>query len=174
VRALARSTDWIKPESTIGDNSHALDHICRVMKRIKLLAILIVALFPAIALAAGPVETSIYSVQGVEIDVNDVDAAHAKRKALTDVQVKAFHLLVERLGTVAMSEELGNIEPKEIMPYLSDQPGALSGQTDCSLLARKTRTPVWKIRNQGGCETRSGSASCSNLDARWRCSVVGR
>ncbi len=35
-----------------------------------------------VATAAGPVETSIFAVQGVDVDVTDKDAATAKDKAL--------------------------------------------------------------------------------------------
>jgi hypothetical protein len=73
---------------------------------------------PTAALAAGPVETSVFAVQGVDVDVTDTDASAAKNKALVDVQVKAFHTLVGKLGTPAMVEELAKLEPKDIMPYL--------------------------------------------------------
>ncbi len=51
-----------------------------------------------VAFGAGPVETSIFAVQGVEVDVTDTDADTAKNKALIEAQVKAFGLLAERLG----------------------------------------------------------------------------
>lgn len=71
------------------------------------------------ALASGPVETSIYAVQGVEVDVTSTDAASAKNQALMDVQVKAFHALVERLGSPEMAAELREkLKPEDIAPYL--------------------------------------------------------
>ena len=75
------------------------------------------ALSPAIA--GGPVETSIFAVQGVDVDVTSTDAATAKNQALMDVQVKAFYQLVERLGTPELVAELQpKLTPEDIAPYL--------------------------------------------------------
>lgn len=68
--------------------------------------------------AAGPVETSIYAVQGVAADVTGKDATAAKNQALMDVQVKAFFILVERLGSPEIARELSAMRLKEIAPYL--------------------------------------------------------
>ena len=38
------------------------------------------------ATASGPIETSIFAVQGVDVDVTSTDAASAKNQALMDVQ----------------------------------------------------------------------------------------
>ena len=71
------------------------------------------------ARAAGPVETSIFAVQGVEVDVTSTDAASAKNQALMDVQVKAFFLLVERLGSMELAEQLKEkLKPEDIAPFL--------------------------------------------------------
>ena len=71
------------------------------------------------AVASGPIETSIFAVQGVDVDVTSTDAAAAKNQALMDVQVKAFFQLVERLGTPELSTELqGKFTPEDIAPYL--------------------------------------------------------
>ncbi len=76
-------------------------------------------LFCAHALAAGPVETNIYAVQGVDIDVTSTDATTAKNQALMDVQVKAFYQLVERLGSAELSASLqAKLKPDDIVPYL--------------------------------------------------------
>ena len=70
-------------------------------------------------MAAGPVETSIFAVQGVDVDVTSTDAAAAKNQALMDVQVKAFYQLVERLGTPELAAELQQkLKPEDIAPYL--------------------------------------------------------
>lgn len=70
-------------------------------------------------MASGPVETSIFAVQGVDVDVTSTDATTAKNQALMDVQVKAFYQLVERLGTPELSAELQQkLTPADIAPYL--------------------------------------------------------
>lgn len=68
--------------------------------------------------AAGPVETSIFAMQGVEVDVTAKDASAAKDQALMDVQVKAFFQLVEKLGSPEIAEGLKEMKPDEIAPYL--------------------------------------------------------
>ncbi len=67
---------------------------------------------------AGPIETNIFAVGGVDIDVTSTDAAAAKNQALMDVQVKAFHQLVTRLGSPEIDKELQKWKPEEIAPYL--------------------------------------------------------
>ncbi len=70
------------------------------------------------ARAAGPVETSVFAVQGVAVDVTDKDAAAAKDKALVDVQMKAIVMLAQKLGNEAMAAEVAKLEPKQVMPLL--------------------------------------------------------
>ncbi|HUR43468.1 MAG TPA: DUF2066 domain-containing protein [Aestuariivirga sp.] len=70
------------------------------------------------ALAAGPVETNIFAVQGVPVDVTSTDATTAKNQALMDVQVKAFITLIERLGSPEIAQELAKLKPEEIAVYL--------------------------------------------------------
>lgn len=73
----------------------------------------------ACAQAAGPVETSIFAVQGVDADVTSTDAAAAKNQALLDVQVKAFFILAERLGSAELAADLAKkMKPDEITPFL--------------------------------------------------------
>jgi Uncharacterized protein conserved in bacteria (DUF2066) len=85
----------------------------------KALFAMILAIFAiSKAWAAGPVETSVFAVQGVEVDVTDVDAATAKNKAIVDVQLKAFHQLIDQYGNADMVEKTVATEPKEIMEYL--------------------------------------------------------
>jgi hypothetical protein len=69
--------------------------------------------------AGGPIETSIFAVQGVGVDVTSTDATAAKNQALMDVQVKAFFELVERLGSAKLSSDLkAKLKPEDIAPYL--------------------------------------------------------
>ena len=79
------------------------------------------ALFTAffkLGFAAGPVETSPYAVQGVEIDETETNAAAAKDKALIDVQLKAFVLLAEKLGNSDFAAEMAKLDQKQIIPML--------------------------------------------------------
>lgn len=69
--------------------------------------------------AGGPIETNIFAVQGVDVDVTSTDAATAKNEALMDVQVKAFLALVERLGTPQLALQMREtMKPEDIAPYL--------------------------------------------------------
>jgi hypothetical protein len=75
------------------------------------------ALLPASA--GGPIETSPFAVQGVEVDVTSTDASSAKNQALMDVQVKAFLELVERLGSPELAAQLKEkLKPEDIAPFL--------------------------------------------------------
>jgi hypothetical protein len=81
----------------------------------------VLALFACLgpSAASGPIETNIFAVQGVDVDVTSTDAATAKNQALMDVQVKAFFQLVERLGTPELAAELQQkLKPEDIAPYL--------------------------------------------------------
>jgi hypothetical protein len=115
----------------------------------KFIAILCVWLFlGGAANAAGPVETSVFAVQGVDVDVTDTLAATAKDKALVEVQVKAFKILAERLGNAAIVEAVSAYEPKKILPYLkslsieeeSISPGRYKGKLTVRFLPSKIRT----------------------------------
>ena len=68
--------------------------------------------------AAGPVETSVFAVQGVEADVTDKDVATAKNKALFDVQMKAIVMLAQRLGNETFAAEIAKLEPAVVLPLL--------------------------------------------------------
>lgn len=71
------------------------------------------------AAAGGPVETSIFAEQGVEVDVTSTDANSAKNQALMDVQVKAFFQLIARLGSPELADQLKDkLKPADIAPFL--------------------------------------------------------
>lgn len=70
------------------------------------------------AQAAGPVETSVFAVQGVEADVTDKDVATAKNKALFDVQMKAIVMLAQRLGNETFAAEIAKLESRDVLPLL--------------------------------------------------------
>jgi hypothetical protein len=71
-----------------------------------------------LAQASGPVETSPFAMQGVEVDETDVSAKAAKDKALVDVQMKALVQLGEVLGGAGVSAELAKLDVKQVMPLL--------------------------------------------------------
>lgn len=100
------------------------------------------------ASAAGPVETSIFAVQGVDVDVTSTDAATAKNQALMDVQVKAFLELAGRLGTPELAAELQKkLKPQDIAPFLrslsieqeTSAPGRYIGRFTVRFLPEKTQ-----------------------------------
>lgn len=100
------------------------------------------------AIAAGPIETSIFAVQGVDVDVTSTDAATAKNQALMDVQVKAFFELVARLGTPELVAQLQQkLKPEDIAPFLrslsieqeTSAPGRYIGRFTVRFLPDKTQ-----------------------------------
>jgi hypothetical protein len=111
-----------------------------------LLALLILCL-AGTAHAAGPVETSIFAVQGIDVDVTDVDADTAKNKALVDAQMKAFTVLAERLGNSSIVEAVTQYDSKKVLPYLkslsieeeSISPGRYKGKLTVRFLPAKIR-----------------------------------
>lgn len=69
---------------------------------------------PETARAVGPVETGMFSVTGVEVDVTDKDAASARTRAIIEAQVKAFYLLAERLGSAEAAQRLAGMDARDI------------------------------------------------------------
>jgi Uncharacterized protein conserved in bacteria (DUF2066) len=68
--------------------------------------------------AAGPIETSPYAVQGVEIDETDVSANAAKDKALIDVQLKALADLGQTMGGSDVAAALAKLDANKVLPLL--------------------------------------------------------
>ena len=97
------------------------------------------------AAAAGPVETNIFAVQGVPVDVTSTDATTARNQALMDVQVKAFFMLIERLGSPEIAAGLAELKPDDIAAYLkslsieqeSSSPGRYMGTFTVRFLPAK-------------------------------------
>ncbi|MGB9140660.1 MAG: DUF2066 domain-containing protein [Aestuariivirga sp.] len=83
-----------------------------------LVATMIMLAGPDAVFAAGPVETSVFAVQGVAADVTDKDVATAKEKALFDVQMKAIVMLAQRLGNETFAAEIAKLESKDVLPLL--------------------------------------------------------
>jgi Uncharacterized protein conserved in bacteria (DUF2066) len=86
-------------------------------------------------------------VQGVEVDVTDVDAGTAKNKALIAAQMKAFPMLAERLGNASLVEAVAKLEEKQVLPYLkslsieeeSISPGRYKGKLTVRFLPTKIK-----------------------------------
>jgi hypothetical protein len=118
--------------------------ICRFVAQLAFLCLLM--LVPSNA--AGPVETSIFAVQGVEVDVTDTDAGTAKNKALIAAQMKAFPMLADRLGDAALVEAVSKFEEKDVLPYLkslsieeeSISPGRYKGKLTVRFLPAKIKS----------------------------------
>lgn len=99
------------------------------------------------AMAAGPIETSVFSVQGVEVDVTDANAAAAKDKALVEVQLKAFATLAENLGSPDFAAEMAKLEAKDVVPMLKSlsieeekiSPGHYEGKFTVRFLPEKVK-----------------------------------
>ena len=66
--------------------------------------------FSGLAHASGPIETSPYAVQGVDVDETDTSAKTAKDKAIIDVQMKAIVLLGQNLGSLEAAGELAKLD----------------------------------------------------------------
>jgi hypothetical protein len=117
--------------------------LCRML--VQLVCLCLMTLVPT--QAAGPIETSIFAVQGVEVDVTDTDAGTAKYKALIAAQMKAFPMLAERLGNVSLVEAVSKLEEKQVLPYLkslsieeeSISPGRYKGKLTVRFLPTKIR-----------------------------------
>ena len=106
-----------------------------------------------------PVETSIFAVQGVDVDVT-IDGCHpAKNQALMDVQVKAFFQLVERLGSPELAAELQQkLKPEDIAPY-----PALAVDREGNLRARplhRHASPCASCRRRCRSSSRTTASAC--------------
>jgi hypothetical protein len=112
------------------------------------LLVLALCILPKLCFAAGPVETSIFAVQGVAVDITDVDADAAKQKALVDAQMKAFALLAQRLGNQSIVDAVAKFDDKRVLPFLkslsiedeSISPGRYKGTLTVRFLPAKIRS----------------------------------
>ncbi len=94
-----------------------------------------------------PVETNLFSVTGVEVDVTDKDASSARTKAIIEAQVKAFHVLTERLASGEEAKVLNGLGSQEIGRMLRSlsieeehsSPGRYLGKLTVRFLPKKVR-----------------------------------
>jgi hypothetical protein len=135
------------------------------------LALFLGMFFIGRVLAAGPIETNIFSVQGVEVDVTDSDAATAKTKAIVEVQAKAFHRLIDELGNARMVEKTVATEPQEIAEYLKSlsieeelvSPGRYAGRFTVRFLPDK----MAKLFGAYGVKVQSQQAAATLVIPVW-------
>lgn len=64
--------------------------------------------------AAAPIETNLFAVSGVEVDVTARDAASAKNQAIIEAQVKGFRVLAERFGGEEAAATFEKLTPKDV------------------------------------------------------------
>lgn len=69
---------------------------------------------PLKAQTVAPVETGLFSVTGVQVDVTDKDASTARTRAIIEAQVKAFYQLVARLGSADAAKRLEGMDARDI------------------------------------------------------------
>ncbi len=120
--------------------------ILRKLWQVLMATMIMLGPIPA-ALAAGPIETNIFAVQGVDVDVTDKDATTAKNLALVQVQMKAIVMLAGKLGTPELSAEIARLEDKDVLPLLkslsieqeSTGPGRYIGRFTVRFLPTKIR-----------------------------------
>ncbi|MBL8893933.1 MAG: DUF2066 domain-containing protein [Rhizobiales bacterium] len=111
------------------------------------LAVLSAVCVISVPAAAAVVETGLYTVTGVDVDVTDKDATTAKTKAIIEAQVKAFPILAERLGSAEAVQKLADLTPQQIGRMLRSLsieeehsgPGRYIGKLTVRFLPNKVR-----------------------------------
>lgn len=114
---------------------------------VAVLTVLTVNLAAASLGRSAMVETGLYTVTGVEVDVTDKDATTARTKAIIEAQVKAFPILAERLGSAKAVERLADLTPQQIGRMLRSlsieeehsAPGRYIGKLTVRFLPNKVR-----------------------------------
>jgi hypothetical protein len=102
---------------------------------------------PENARAVSPVETGMFSVTGVDVDVTDKDASSARTRAIIEAQVKAFYVLAERLGSHEGAQRLAGMDARDIGRMLRSlsieeersAPGRYIGKLTVRFLPNKIR-----------------------------------
>ena len=77
-----------------------------------LLALL--ALAALLAMRPATAGDTVFTVRGVKVDVTDTDAAAAKIKAIRQAQMKAFHILINRISSEDAWVKLSALGPRKI------------------------------------------------------------
>jgi hypothetical protein len=114
---------------------------------VAVVTVMTVFLSSNVAARAAMVETGLYTVTGVDVDVTDTDASTARTKAIIEAQVKAFPILAERLGSTKAVERLADLTPQQIGRMLRSlsieeehsAPGRYIGKLTVRFLPNKVR-----------------------------------
>ena len=102
------------------------------------------------SLGSGVLADPLYTVSGIAVDVTDSDASSAKLKAISEAQVKAFAILLERLGGTEATARLQGLGPADIgrmMDSLSIEeertgPGRYIGRLTVRFLPEQVRAAL--------------------------------
>lgn len=97
--------------------------------------------------AAAPVETNLFSVTGVDVDVTDKDASMARTKAIIEAQLKAFRILVDRLAPENDAKRFQDLTEQDVGRMLRSlsieeehsAPGRYIGKLTVRFLPKKVR-----------------------------------
>ena len=99
-------------------------------------------------------ENPLYTIQGVEVDVQAETAAEAKKQAITQANVKAFTSFAQRVGSdQAVLDEIAKIAPKDIDAMLNSLsieeertgPGRYIGKLTVRFLPDKARAVMNRL-----------------------------
>jgi hypothetical protein len=120
---------------------------CRFRGLVAAFLLVLIALAPERARAVSPVETGMYSVTGVDVDVTDKDASSARTRAIIEAQVKAFYILAQRLGSSDAAQRLAGMDARDIGRMLRSlsieeersAPGRYIGKLTVRFLPNKIR-----------------------------------
>src|SRR4051812_42054812 len=117
-------------------------------RTVRLVAVVLAFLCASLpARAAGPIETNLFAVSGVDVDVTDKDASTARTRAIIEAQVKAFYVLAARLGGEDAAKRLESLKAAEIGRMLRSlsieeersAPGRYIGKLTIRFLPAKVR-----------------------------------
>ena len=109
-------------------------------------------------LAAGNVarasDSTLFTVTGVDVDVTAEDAAKAKLKGFAEAQVKAFHILVERLGSPGDAKKVASFKPGQIGRLMASMsveqertgPQRYVGRLTVKFLPKRVRKALAKVK----------------------------
>jgi len=121
------------------------------LMRFAVLALALHLLHAPVAIAT---ENPLYTIQGVEVDVQADTAAQAKKQAITEANVKAFTAFAQRVGSdQAVLDEIAKIPPKDIDAMLNSLsieeertgPGRYIGKLTVRFLPDKARAVMNRL-----------------------------
>ncbi len=144
----------------------------RQFTRFAMTAVLLLAAVAVAVLhspAARAEENPLYTITGVEVDVQADTAADAKRQAITEANVKAFSLFASRVGAgEAALGEIAKLPPKQIDAMLNTLsieeertgPGRYIARLTIRFLPDKVRSLMNRLGVSYSEKVASGQSSC--------------